>query len=148
MEGVRQTCGLRTTRASSGLITVTGARANLIRGTPNRHAIPPQQQPTAPFFGHMPRVESHFLLTPSSPRSAHPAHAHRSKPQPAQQSPPQSTRGTVANQEVILGTQSQTLTIRHDTIDRASFMPGVVLACKKIAVHQGFTLGLDKFLNI
>lgn len=57
-------------------------------------------------------------------------------------------RGTVANQEVILGTQSQTLTIRHDTIDRASFMPGVVLACKKIAVHQGFTLGLDTFLNI
>ena len=93
MEGVRQTCGLRTTRASSGLITVTGARANLIRGTPNRHAIPPQQQPTAPFFGHMPRVESHFLLTPSSPRSAHPAHAHRSKSQPAQQSSPQSTRG-------------------------------------------------------
>ena len=57
-------------------------------------------------------------------------------------------RGTVANQEVILGTQSQTLTIRHDTIDRASFMPGVVSACKKIAVHQGFTLGLDSFLNI
>ena len=57
-------------------------------------------------------------------------------------------RGTVANQEIILGTQSQTLTIRHDTIDRASFMPGVVLACKKIAVHQGFTLGLDTFLNI
>jgi len=57
-------------------------------------------------------------------------------------------RGTVANQEVILGTQSQTLTIRHDTIDRASFMPGVVLACKKIAVHQWFTLGLDAFLNI
>ncbi|MCF8544048.1 MAG: 4-hydroxy-tetrahydrodipicolinate reductase [Ilumatobacteraceae bacterium] len=57
-------------------------------------------------------------------------------------------RGTVANQEVILGAQSQTLTIRHDTIDRTSFMPGVVIACKKIAVHQGFTLGLDKFLNI
>ena len=57
-------------------------------------------------------------------------------------------RGTVANQEVILGTQSQTLTIRHDTIDRASFMPGVVLACKKIAEHKGFTLGLDNFLGI
>ncbi|NBT21658.1 MAG: hypothetical protein EBT17_06055, partial [Actinobacteria bacterium] len=42
-------------------------------------------------------------------------------------------RGAVANQEVVLGTQGQTLTIRHDTIDRASFMPGVVLACKKIA---------------
>jgi 4-hydroxy-tetrahydrodipicolinate reductase len=57
-------------------------------------------------------------------------------------------RGTVANQEILLGTQSQTLTIRHDTIDRASFMPGVVLACKKIAEHKGFTLGLDTFLNI
>jgi 4-hydroxy-tetrahydrodipicolinate reductase len=57
-------------------------------------------------------------------------------------------RGTVANQEVILGTQSQTLTIRHDTIDRASFMPGVVLACKKIAEHKGLTLGLDSFLGI
>jgi 4-hydroxy-tetrahydrodipicolinate reductase len=57
-------------------------------------------------------------------------------------------RGVVANQEVILGTQSQTLTIRHDTIDRASFMPGVVLACKKIADHKGLTLGLDSFLGI
>ena len=57
-------------------------------------------------------------------------------------------RGVVANQEVVLGTQGQTLTIRHDTIDRASFMPGVVLACKKIAEHNGFTLGLDKFLDI
>ena len=57
-------------------------------------------------------------------------------------------RGVVANQEVVLGTQGQTLTIRHDTIDRASFMPGVVLACKKIVEHKGFTLGLDKFLNI
>ena len=57
-------------------------------------------------------------------------------------------RGVVANQEVVLGTQGQTLTIRHDTIDRASFMPGVVLACKKIVEHKGFTLGLDKFLDI
>jgi 4-hydroxy-tetrahydrodipicolinate reductase len=57
-------------------------------------------------------------------------------------------RGAVANQEVIFGAQGQTLTIRHDTTDRASFMPGVVLACKKIAEHKGFTLGLDTFLNI
>jgi 4-hydroxy-tetrahydrodipicolinate reductase len=57
-------------------------------------------------------------------------------------------RGAVANQEVILGTQGQTLTIRHDTTDRASFMPGVVLACKKIAEHKGLTLGLDSFLGI
>lgn len=57
-------------------------------------------------------------------------------------------RGVVANQEVILGTQGQTLTIRHDTTDRASFMPGVVLACKKIAAHRGLTIGLDSFLGI
>lgn len=57
-------------------------------------------------------------------------------------------RGAVANQEVVLGTQGQTLTIRHDTIDRNSFMPGVVMACKKIAEHPGLTLGLDSFLGI
>jgi 4-hydroxy-tetrahydrodipicolinate reductase len=57
-------------------------------------------------------------------------------------------RGAVANQEVIFGAQGQTLTIRHDTTDRASFMPGVVLACNKIAEHKGFTLGLDSFLGI
>ncbi|MGA1290853.1 MAG: dihydrodipicolinate reductase C-terminal domain-containing protein, partial [Ilumatobacteraceae bacterium] len=53
-----------------------------------------------------------------------------------------------ANQEVVLGTQGQTLTIRHDTIDRNSFMPGVVLACKKIAEYPGVTLGLDSILGI
>ena len=57
-------------------------------------------------------------------------------------------RGAVANQEVVLGTQGQTLTIRHDTIDRNSFMPGVVMACKKIAEHPGVTLGLDSLLGI
>lgn len=57
-------------------------------------------------------------------------------------------RGAVANQEVVLGTQGQTLTIRHDTIDRVSFMPGVVLACKKIAEQSGVTLGLDALLGI
>ena len=57
-------------------------------------------------------------------------------------------RGAVANQEVVLGTQGQTLTIRHDTIDRVSFMPGVVMACKKIAEYPGVTLGLDALLGI
>lgn len=57
-------------------------------------------------------------------------------------------RGAVANQEVVLGTQGQTLTIRHDTINRVSFMPGVVIACKKIAEHPGVTLGLDALLGI
>jgi len=57
-------------------------------------------------------------------------------------------RGAVANQEVVLGTQGQTLTIRHDTIDRVSFMPGVVLACKNIDKHKGVTLGLDALLGV
>ena len=57
-------------------------------------------------------------------------------------------RGMVAHQEVILGAQGQTLTIRQDSYDRSSYMPGVVLACKKIAQHPGLTLGLDTFLGI
>ena len=54
--------------------------------------------------------------------------------------------GFVAHQEVIFGALGQTLTIRHDSLDRASFMPGVVLACKKIRQRQGLTIGLDKLL--
>ena len=57
-------------------------------------------------------------------------------------------RGMVAHQEVILGAQGQTITIRQDSYDRSSYMPGVLLACKKIADHPGFTIGLDSFLGI
>jgi 4-hydroxy-tetrahydrodipicolinate reductase len=57
-------------------------------------------------------------------------------------------RGMVAHQEVILGAQGQTLTIRQDTYDRASYMPGVVLACRRIADHPGVTIGLDSFLGL
>jgi 4-hydroxy-tetrahydrodipicolinate reductase len=57
-------------------------------------------------------------------------------------------RGMVAHQEVILGTQGQTLSIRHDSYDRTSFMPGVVLACKHVADRPGLTLGLDALLGI
>jgi 4-hydroxy-tetrahydrodipicolinate reductase len=57
-------------------------------------------------------------------------------------------RGMIAHQEVILGALGQTLTIRQDSYDRASYMPGVVLACKHITEHPGLTLGLDKFLGI
>ncbi len=55
-------------------------------------------------------------------------------------------RGMVAHQEVILGAQGQTLTIRQDSYDRDSFMPGVVLACKKIGSVPGLTRSLDPFL--
>jgi len=57
-------------------------------------------------------------------------------------------RGMVAHQEVLFGTTGQTLSIRHDTIDRTSFMPGVVLALKLIDAHPGVTIGLDSFLEL
>ena len=57
-------------------------------------------------------------------------------------------RGLVAHQEVLLGTTGQTLTLRHDSYDRSSFMPGVVLAVKKIATTPGITLGLDALLDL
>jgi 4-hydroxy-tetrahydrodipicolinate reductase len=57
-------------------------------------------------------------------------------------------RGMVAHQEVILGAEGQTLTIRQDSYDRNSFMPGVVLACKRVADHPGLTLGLDALLGL
>lgn len=57
-------------------------------------------------------------------------------------------RGVVANQEVLMGTTGQTLSIRHDTIDRTSFMPGVLLGCKRIADFEGLTLGLDALLEL
>lgn len=55
--------------------------------------------------------------------------------------------GYVAHQEVIFGGVGQTLTIRHDSTGRDSFMPGVVLACKKVLNLRGLTVGLDKILD-
>ena len=57
-------------------------------------------------------------------------------------------RGVVAHQEVLLGTTGQTLTIRHDSYDRSSFMPGVLLAVKAVADHPGVTLGLGSLLDL
>lgn len=55
--------------------------------------------------------------------------------------------GYVAHQEVIFGGLGQTLTIRHDSMNRESFMPGVVLAAKKVRSLKGLTVGLDKLLD-
>jgi 4-hydroxy-tetrahydrodipicolinate reductase len=57
-------------------------------------------------------------------------------------------RGVVAHQEVVLGTTGQTLTIRHDSYDRSSFMPGVLLAVRKVAETPGLTIGLDRLLGL
>ena len=57
-------------------------------------------------------------------------------------------RGLVAHQEVILGTTGQSLTIRHDSYDRQSFMPGVLLAVRSVAGRPGLTVGLEQLLEI
>ncbi len=57
-------------------------------------------------------------------------------------------RGLVAHQEVLLGTTGQSLSIRHDSYDRTSFMPGVLLAVKRIADLPGLTIGLDTLLGL
>ena len=56
--------------------------------------------------------------------------------------------GLVAHQEVLLGTTGQTLSIRHDSYDRSSFMPGVLLAVKSDADRPGLTVGLDVQLGL
>ncbi|MGQ0825963.1 MAG: 4-hydroxy-tetrahydrodipicolinate reductase [Actinomycetota bacterium] len=57
-------------------------------------------------------------------------------------------RGLVAHQEVLLGTTGQSLSIRHDTTDRTSFMPGVLLAIRKVRETPGLTVGLDRLLGL
>lgn len=55
--------------------------------------------------------------------------------------------GLVAHQEVLFGGQGQTLTIRHDSIDRTCFMPGVVLAVRKVGALSGLVVGLEKLME-
>lgn len=56
-------------------------------------------------------------------------------------------RGLVAHQEVVLGGPGETLTIRHDSLDRASFMPGVLLGLRRVPETPGLTVGLEHFLG-
>jgi 4-hydroxy-tetrahydrodipicolinate reductase len=57
-------------------------------------------------------------------------------------------RGLVAHQEIILGGIGETLTIRHDSLDRTSFMPGVLLGIREVGLHPGLTIGLAAYLGI
>lgn len=54
--------------------------------------------------------------------------------------------GLVAHEEVILGGQGETLTLRHDSLDRSSFMPGVLLACRRVSTLDGLVVGLEHLL--
>ncbi|MGI8667743.1 MAG: 4-hydroxy-tetrahydrodipicolinate reductase [Jatrophihabitans sp.] len=56
--------------------------------------------------------------------------------------------GLVAHQEVLFGTEGETLTIRHDSLHRSSFMPGVLLAVRQVVRRPGLTLGLDGLLGL
>ena len=56
--------------------------------------------------------------------------------------------GLMAHQEIVLGGPGQTLSIRHDTINRECYMPGVLLAIKKVVKHKGLIYGLDKLLGL
>ncbi|WP_026549887.1 4-hydroxy-tetrahydrodipicolinate reductase [Arthrobacter sp. Br18] len=57
-------------------------------------------------------------------------------------------RGLTAHQEVLLGSPGEQLTIRHDSFDRGSFMPGVLLGIRGVASHPGLTVGLDGYLDL
>ncbi|WAC55159.1 4-hydroxy-tetrahydrodipicolinate reductase [Gordonia sp. SL306] len=56
--------------------------------------------------------------------------------------------GLVAHQEVILGTEGETLTIRHDSLDRTSFAPGVLLGVREIGGRPGLTVGLEELMDL
>jgi 4-hydroxy-tetrahydrodipicolinate reductase len=57
-------------------------------------------------------------------------------------------RGLVAHEEVLFGAEGQTLSLRHDSLDRASFMPGVLMAIRAVGDRPGVTVGLDALLGI
>jgi 4-hydroxy-tetrahydrodipicolinate reductase len=54
----------------------------------------------------------------------------------------------VAHHEIVFGSEGETLTIRHDSLHRSSFMPGVVLAVRQIGSHPGLTVGLESLLGL
>jgi 4-hydroxy-tetrahydrodipicolinate reductase len=57
-------------------------------------------------------------------------------------------RGLVAHQEVLFGDPGETLTVRHDSLDRISFMPGVLAAVRSVVDRPGLTVGIDEMLGI
>lgn len=57
-------------------------------------------------------------------------------------------RGMVAHQEVIFGTEGETLTVRHDSMSRTSFVPGVLLGVREIAAHPGLTVGIERLMGL
>lgn len=57
-------------------------------------------------------------------------------------------RGLLAHQEVLLGGEGETLTVRHDSLHHSSFMPGILLGCRRVVSAPGLTFGLEHFLDL
>jgi len=57
-------------------------------------------------------------------------------------------RGLVAHEEILMGNPGEQFTIRHDSFDRISFMPGVLLAVRNVGAHPGLTVGLDQYMEL
>ena len=57
-------------------------------------------------------------------------------------------RGLVAHQEVLFGEKGETLTIRHDSLDRSGYMPGVLLGVREVSKNPGLTVGLEHYLKL
>ncbi|MDU2058738.1 MAG: dihydrodipicolinate reductase C-terminal domain-containing protein, partial [Dermabacter sp.] len=57
-------------------------------------------------------------------------------------------RGLVAHEEILFGNPGEQLTIRHDSFDRVSFMPGVLHGVREVASHPGLTVGLENYLSL
>jgi 4-hydroxy-tetrahydrodipicolinate reductase len=57
-------------------------------------------------------------------------------------------RGLLAHEEVLLGSEGEVLTLRHDSLNRSSFMPGVLLAVREVGHRPGLTVGLEALLEI
>ncbi len=105
--------------APSGTALSTASAMAAARGRP--FSRPPEQEPTSKSRGEQVEgISIHSIRLP----------------------------GLMAHQEVILGAQGQTLSIRHDTIGRECYMPGVILAIKEVVKRPGFIYGLDSLLNL
>lgn len=57
-------------------------------------------------------------------------------------------RGMIAHQEVLFGAQGEVLTLRHDSMDRTSFVPGVLLGLREVAAHPGLTVGIEEYMQL
>ncbi|GAA3295214.1 hypothetical protein GCM10020295_21780 [Streptomyces cinereospinus] len=57
-------------------------------------------------------------------------------------------RGLLAHQEVLLGGEGETLTVRHDSLHHSSFMPGILLGARRVVSTPGLTIGLEHFLDL